>query len=129
MRDAGSGLAAGGYDPLAYFIERRARPGLSAFEAEYAGAWWRFLNEGNRAAFIARPDVYAPRYGGHDAWFAREGRLVEGDPLVWAVFQQRLYFFFGHDQRAAWAADPAAAIRRADDALLRPMVGTPEGDV
>jgi len=29
-------------------------PGLADFEYGYAGAIWRFLNEGNRAAFAAR---------------------------------------------------------------------------
>jgi hypothetical protein len=59
-------LAINGFDPLAYFIDGAPLQGTDDFEHPYAGAVWRFRNEGNRAAFIADPEVYMPRYGGYD---------------------------------------------------------------
>src|ERR1700751_5630966 len=47
--DRFSGLAIHGYDPVAYFVDRRPVLGLADFEAWQGGAVWRFHNEGNRA--------------------------------------------------------------------------------
>src|SRR6185312_9347978 len=62
--DRHTGLAIYGIDPVAYFTERKPVAGREEFEHRFAGAVWRFDNEGNRAAFIAHPGVYMPRYGG-----------------------------------------------------------------
>ena len=61
-----SGLAIEGYDPVAYFADARAEPGRPEFEASQAGAVWRFRNEGNRASFVAHPEIYGPQFGGYD---------------------------------------------------------------
>src|ERR1700733_2801821 len=61
-----SGLAIEGYDPVAYFVDARPTIGLPEFEASQAGAVWRFHNEGNRASFVAHPDIYGPQFGGYD---------------------------------------------------------------
>src|SRR4051812_19728994 len=61
-----TGLAIDGYDPVSYFIEGMPRLGRADFELRFGGSNWRFANEGNMAAFAADPDVYAPRFGGHD---------------------------------------------------------------
>src|ERR1700716_4431334 len=61
-----TGLAIEGFDPVAYFVDARAVIGLPGFEASQAGAVWRFHNEGNRASFVAHPDIYGPQFGGYD---------------------------------------------------------------
>ena len=65
--DRHTGLAISGFDPVAYFTDGGAadRAGPSSNSA-YAGAVWRFRNEGNRAAFAADPEIYMPRFGGYD---------------------------------------------------------------
>jgi hypothetical protein len=55
--DPNSGLAISGYDPVAYFIEGQALQGKGEFEQAFAGAVWRFRSAGNRAAFVADPDI------------------------------------------------------------------------
>src|SRR3984893_18626412 len=60
-----SGLAIGGYDVLAYFIDARPELGLPDFEAAQDGAVWRFRKEGNRASFVAHPEIYGPQFGGY----------------------------------------------------------------
>jgi len=59
--DRHTGLALGGYDPVAFYTDGKPLPGSPEFELQYGGAVWRFSNVGNREAFAARPDVYMPR--------------------------------------------------------------------
>src|SRR5437879_4635388 len=58
-----TGIAIEGFDPVAYFVDARPVIGLPDFEASEAGAVWRFHNEGNRASFVAHPDIYGPQFG------------------------------------------------------------------
>ena len=86
MVDRNSGLAISGFDPVAYFIDGAASLGKGEFEASFAGAVWRFRNEGNRGAFMADPDIYMPRFGGYDPIGVARGRGGGGrsaavDPL------------------------------------------------
>jgi hypothetical protein len=115
VTDRYSGLAINGFDPVAYFTEKKPRLGKGEFEHRYAGAVWRFRNLGNRAAFAADPDVYAPRFGGYDAVVVARGSAVPGDPRLWIVTGERLYLFYSTGNRAAFAKDSAAAIAAADE--------------
>lgn len=111
--DRHTGLALYGVDPVAYFTEGKPVEGRSDFEYRYAGAIWRFDNEGNRAAFAADPDVYMPRYGGYDPVGVSRGHATPGYPALFAVFEQRLYLFYTAEGRATFMADPAAVIEAA----------------
>src|ERR1700761_2035429 len=61
-----TGLAISGYDPVGFFTDHKPTKGRPDIELRYGGAVWRFDNVGNRAAFVARPDIYMPKYGGYD---------------------------------------------------------------
>jgi hypothetical protein len=108
-----SGLAIEGYDPLAYFIDARPEVGLPDFEVAQGGAVWRFRNEGNRASFIAHPEIYGPQFGGYDPVDLARGITVAGNPLFWTVAGDRLYLFGREDTRDAFAANPAPYVRQA----------------
>ena len=108
-----SGLAIGGYDVLAYFIDARPELGLPDFEAAQGGAVWRFRNEGNRASFIAHPEIYGPQFGGYDPVDLARGITVAGSPLFWLVSGERLYLFGYEDARDAFAANPAPYLKEA----------------
>jgi len=114
VTDRNSGLAIYGVDPVAYFTDKKPVVGRPEFEFRFAGAIWRFLNEGNRAAFIADPKVYMPQYGGYDPVGIGRGVTTPGYPQLWAIVTNRLYLFYTADARAAFMADPAAAIAAAD---------------
>jgi YHS domain-containing protein len=111
-----TGLAISGFDPVAYFTDGRPQFGRPDLELRIDGVVWRFVNEGNRAAFKDHPEVYSPRFGGYDPVAIARGNSVPGHPLVWAVTGQRLYFFYSEEARAAFLADPgryiAAATRK-----------------
>ena len=101
-----TGFAIGGYDPVAYFVDQDARRGTDCCEAEWGGASWRFVNEGNRAVFLEAPSVYAPRFGGHDALSLARGALAAGDPEIWAVLDDELYLFRSAANRTMWLQAP-----------------------
>ena len=109
-----TGLAIEGYDPVAYFVDARPEVGLQDFEASQAGAVWRFRNEGNRASFVAHPDVYGPQFGGYDPIDLARGVTVAGNPRFWLIAGQRLYLFSREESRDSFAADPARVLREAN---------------
>ncbi len=108
-----SGLAIEGFDPVAYFADARPERGREEFEASEAGAVWRFRNEGNRASFVAHPDVYGPQFGGYDPIDLARGVTVAGNPLFWLVSGQRLYLFGREQSRDAFAANPVPVLHNA----------------
>jgi hypothetical protein len=109
-----TGLAIDGFDPVAYFVDGEPRPGRASQEYRFAGASWRFRNEGNRAAFAADPQVYMPRFGGHDPIAAGRGVGAAGHPRLWVIAEKRLYLFYSAEARAQFVRDPAQAIDAAD---------------
>src|SRR3984893_694119 len=99
-----SGLAIEGFDPVAYFTDSVAVQGLPEFEAAQAGVVWRFRNEGNRASFVAHPEIYGPQFGGYDPIDLARGVTYAGNPRFWLVTGQRLYLFAREEHRDAFAA-------------------------
>lgn len=111
--DPATGLALGGYDPLAYFTRRAPRRGSEDQELIWRGVVWRFRNAGNRAAFALDPDVYAPRFSGYDPTSVAAGKPAQGHPAIWAIHAGRLYLFHDAASRQTWARDPDGVVGRA----------------
>lgn len=102
-------LTLNGFDPVSYFLEGGPQAGLPRFELSWSGRVWRFSSGANREAFRDDPSAYAPRLGGYDAAAILEGRLVDADPLVFAVIGERLYLFRNAERRARFLAEPGLA--------------------
>ena len=100
-----TGLAIGGYDPVAFFTDGRPVAGSANFELRYAGAIWRFRNVGNREAFAAQPDIYMPKFGGYDPIGVTRGVAVAGNPNVWLVTGERLYLFYDRARLESFVTD------------------------
>ena len=109
-----TGLAIDGFDPVAYFVEAAPKEGRAELEFRSDGAIWRFLNEGNRSAFAAAPQVYTPRFGGHDPMALARGAATPGHPALWLILEQRLYLFYSAEAQAAFSRDPESAIEAAE---------------
>ena len=114
VTDHNTGLAIHGFDPVAYFTDGQPKAGLPAFELKYGGAAWRFRNEGNRAAFADRPDVYAPRFGGYDPVGIAGGVGRDGHPEIWLIVGQRLYLFYSAQARRDFEANSQAILSEAE---------------
>jgi len=110
-----TGLAIEGYDPVAFFIDRKPMLGSAAFEYSYAGVVWRFCNPGNRDAFAAHPDIYMPQFGRYDPVGVAHGVAVAGNPVVWLISGRRLFLFYDRGRLETFAAGAeriTAAARR-----------------
>lgn len=59
------GVAIKGYDPVAYFTERKPVKGSDKYEYVWMGAKWRFASAVNRDMFQKQPEKYAPQFGGY----------------------------------------------------------------
>ena len=100
-----TGMAIGGYDPVAFFTDGRPVAGSANFELRYAGAIWRFRNVGNRDAFAAQPDIYMPKFGGYDPIGVTRGVAVAGNPNVWLITGERLYLFYDRARLEQFVSD------------------------
>ena len=109
-----TGLAIDGFDPVAYFVDAAPKVGHAGLEFRHAGTTWRFINEGNKAAFAAAPETYMPRFGGHDPMAVARGAATPGHPKLWHIAGNRLYLFYSAQAQAAFAENPERAIEAAD---------------
>jgi hypothetical protein len=83
------------------------------FEVAFAGVVWRFRNEGNRASFVAHPEIYGPQFGGYDPVDLARGVAIGGNPRFFVVTGARLYLFNREDNRDAFAAEPGRFLKDA----------------
>lgn len=109
-----SSAAAGGYDVVAYFTERKPVEGTSAYSTKYNGATWQFASADNLARFEADPEKFAPVYGGYCAWAVAQGNLAKGDPNNWTIIDDRLYLNYNQAVQTAWLKDTSGFIKKAD---------------
>ena len=115
VADWRTGLAINGFDPVAYFTDAAPRTGRLEYEYSFSGVTWRFRNEGNRAAFADRPDVYLPQFGGHDPVGVARGVARPGHPELWVIVDQRLYLFFSEQARDTFRAAPDQTAAAAEE--------------
>ena len=109
-----SSTAIGGYDSVAYFTEGKPVPGKSSITHTWKGAIWRFSSENNRDLFMAKPETYAPQYGGYCAWAVSQGYTAKGDPNHWKVVRGKLYLNYDASVQRSWEKDIPGHITSAD---------------
>jgi hypothetical protein len=107
-------VGAGGYDPVAYFIEGKAVVGKSDITHQWKGASWRFATTSNRDLFRANPEAYAPQYGGYCAWAVSQGYTAKGDPNYWKIVDGKLYLNYDAGVQKNWEKDISGHIANAD---------------
>jgi hypothetical protein len=111
--DETTGLALGGYDPVAYFVDGAPRLGDARLQLDWHGAGWTFVHEGNLGAFRDRPEVYAPVFGGYCAYAVSGGYPGEGSPFHFQIIHDRLYLFASAVNRLAFLEGGEAILARA----------------
>jgi hypothetical protein len=109
-----SGLALKGYDPVAYFTEKKPVKGTPGISAQHEGATYRFATAANRDAFLAAPARYAPQYGGYCAYGMASGYKAPIEPDAWTVVDGKLYLNYSQSVRSRWASDISGFVRKAD---------------
>ena len=111
---AGPGLAAHGYDVVAFFTEGRPELGSDNYAVADAGGTYRFVSQANLDAFKANPAKYAPAYGGFCAYGVVLGKKFDGDPRYWKIVDGRLYLNLNGDIQGEWSKDITGNITKAD---------------
>jgi len=109
-----SGLALKGYDPVAYFSEKKPVPGKTEFTVRHEDATYRFASAANRDAFAAAPAKYAPQYGGYCAFGMASGYKAPIEPDAWTVAEGKLYLNYSQSVRRQWSSDVPGYVRKAD---------------
>jgi YHS domain-containing protein len=89
------GLALGGYDPVAYFLQGKAEKGKKQISVSYDGLLYYFTSTDNKEAFKKSPAKYEPQYGGWCAYaMGNSGEKVEVDPETFKIKDGKLYLFY-----------------------------------
>ncbi len=131
--DEGNGYAIGGFDPVDYFVRGEAVLPDSDIEAFWGGVSWKFRNIGNKQAFLSHPFIYAPQFGGTDPYLLAKGRLVNGNPSLFDLYEGGLYLFYDGKSLLSWKQNRATFIRYAKQvwpqaALRQGLDATPSND-
>lgn len=108
------GVAIRGYDPVAYFTDKKPVKGSPALKAEYRKSIFHFASHANRDAFLGNMDKYAPQYGGFCAFGAAGGYKAAIDPAAFTVVNDKLYLNYNKDVQKQWSADIPGFIAKAD---------------
>lgn len=96
-------VAIHGYDTVAYFTEGKPKKGKGEFEETWEDARWRFASATNRDLFKANPERYAPQFGGYCAGGLAVGEYANGDPKLWAIVDDKLYFVKNKEYFKEWS--------------------------
>mgnify|MGYP003417311409 CR=1 FL=1 len=109
-----NGVAINGYDPVAYFTEKRAVEGKDQFTWNWSGSTWKFASQSHLDSFKLMPERYAPQYGGYCAFGCSENHKSPTDPKAWTIVQDKLYLNYNAAVKNLWIKDTTNRIRLAD---------------
>lgn len=108
------GVAINGYDPVAYFTEKKPVAGKADITHAWKGVIWRFVSTQNLDLFKTAPEKYAPQYGGYCAYAVANGYTAKTDPDAWSIVDDKLYLNYSKSVQSTWEKDIPGYIRSAD---------------
>jgi YHS domain-containing protein len=85
------GVILKGYDPVAYFTQKKAVKGSPKYKTTYEGATYYFSSAADLATFNKSPSKYAPQYGGFCSNGMANRQASDIDPNVFFVLKGKLY--------------------------------------
>jgi YHS domain-containing protein len=109
-----SGIALGGYDPVAFFTDGKPTHGDPGVTSTHKGATYQFASKAHKTQFEANPERYVPQFGGYCAYGAALGALFPVDISTWQVRNGKLYLNLNPAIAAEFNKDPAAFIAKAE---------------
>lgn len=109
-----NGVAIRGYDPVAYFEDRRPVKGSATWTAQFQGSTFYFASAAHRDAFTADPERYVPQYGGFCAFGAAKGYKAKTDPDAFSLVNGKLYLNYSLSVRGLWQEDIPGYIAKGD---------------
>lgn len=100
-----SGIALGGFDPVAFFTDHKPVNGDPGIGAKHLDATYLFASQAHKALFEASPEKYLPQTGGFCTFGASVGALFPVDISTWQIRNGKLYFNLNPTILAAFNAD------------------------
>ena len=111
-------VAIQGYDPVAYFTQKKAVKGKESFAATYEGVIYNFANQAHKDLFLKSPAQYEPQYGGWCAYaMGSTGEKVEVDPETFKIVDGKLNLFYNaffNNTLKSWNKDEKNLKAKAD---------------
>ncbi|MBY0486572.1 MAG: YHS domain-containing protein [Flavobacteriaceae bacterium] len=111
-------VAIQGYDPVAYFTQKKAVKGKSSITSTYEGVVYQFSTQANKDTFLKNPSRYEPQYGGWCAYaMGSSGEKVEIDPSTFKIIDDKLYLFYNaffNNTLKSWNKDEVNLKKKAD---------------
>jgi YHS domain-containing protein len=90
-----NGLAIQGYDPIAYYTQKKGVKGSSKYAATVEGVTYYFSSQTNKDLFLKQPEKFEPQYGGWCAYaMGATNEKVEIDPETFKILNGKLYLFY-----------------------------------
>ncbi|UUW08426.1 YHS domain-containing protein [Flavobacterium plurextorum] len=112
------GVAISGYDPVAYFTQKKAIKGKSAIASTYEGVTYYFASQADKDLFLKNPSQYEPQYGGWCSYaMGATGEKVEIDPETFKIVDGKLNLFYNaffNNTLKTWNKDEAKLKAKAD---------------
>ena len=110
-----NGIAINGYDPVAYFLQQKAIPGIEEYSYNWGGSVWYFSSDANADSFRINPEKYAPQFGGYCAYGCSENHESPTDPKAYTIIDGKLYLNYNMKVRKYWLNDTTARIKKANE--------------
>lgn len=111
-------VAIQGYDPVAYFTQKKAVKGKSNIVSTYEGVTYYFSSQANKEAFAKSPSAYEPQYGGWCSYaMGATGEKVEVDPETYKIVDGKLNLYYNayfNNTLKSWNKDEINLKKKAD---------------
>lgn len=113
-----NGIAIQGYDPVSYFIQKKAVKGKATISSTYEGVTYNFSSQTNKDLFLKTPTSYEPQYGGWCSYaMGATGEKVEIDPETFKITDGKLNLFYNayfNNTLKTWNKDEVNLRKKAD---------------
>jgi YHS domain-containing protein len=111
-------VAIQGYDPVAYFTQKKAVKGKSTLASSYEGVTYYFYSQANKETFAKNPANYEPQYGGWCSYaMGATGEKVEIDPETFKIVDGKLNLYYNayfNNTLKSWNKDEVNLKKKAD---------------
>jgi YHS domain-containing protein len=111
-------VALQGYDPVAYFIQKKALKGKTTLATTYEGVVYYFSTQANKEIFAKNPSQYEPQFGGWCAYaMGANAEKVEINPDTFKIVDGKLYVFYNayfNNTLKSWDKDEVNLRKKAE---------------
>jgi|GEM_PF-352358 YHS domain-containing protein len=109
-----AGVALQGYDPVAFFSQRKTVKGTSEFQSSYKGAKYYFASAKDKSAFDGDPAKYQPQFGGFCAYGVSRRHTAPIKIEAFQIVNGRLLMQFDLDVKSDFNKDQSGNLAKAD---------------